>query len=245
MFELTISISADCQFYINDIFKSLEAEVKGDKGILIKQNYAGRTSLALAVPQTKKEYYKAKILSQIFYIIIDNYKFNFYRENLQIVSQNVICQSFLKAISIFDAELDREFIKRQIDLSSEVNIDSFYYFKLQPLKTRWLKTANIINQNQILSSTSSMLGVLKYLTMTSDNLLVKAEVTVGKRQIKMRGFSSLKCFKRDFQGQSNFLTEIVRLNPVKIDLKLTSGEEDNVLVDFLNQIFDDKIYFVK
>ena len=244
MFELSISISADSQMYIHEFYKSLDAEVKRDKGIMVKQIYAGRISLAIAVPPQKREYYKSKILEQIIYIIIDYYKFNFYKENLQIINQNVICQSFLKAISIFDAELDREVIKRQIDFGKEVIIDSFYYFKLQPLRARWLKTAGIINQNQILSSQSSMLGVLRYLTMTSENILMCAQVTVSKKQIKMKGFSTSRCFKKDFDGQSDFLTEIVRLNPVKIDLKLTSGEEDSV-VEFLNRIFDDKIYFVK
>lgn len=245
MFELMVSITQDKHSFISEIYSKLSAEIKRDKGIIAKQNYNGRATVAIAVPENKKEYYKSKILEHIIFIIIDEYKFNYYRENLQILGQNVVCQSFLKAISIFDAEIDREIIKQKISLKGEILVDSFYHFALQGLKARWQKTANIINQNQILSSESSMLGVLKYLTMTSENLSMGAEVSISKKQIKLKGFEASRCFKRDFEGHSNFLTEIVRLNPVKINLKLCGSEEEDSIAVLLGQIFPDKIYFVR
>lgn len=245
MFELMVSISQDKSKFIENLHSKLCGEIKRDNGIAVKQNFDGRASLAIAVPKQKKEYYKSKILDEIIFIIIDEYKFNYYRENLQIFGQNVVCQSFLKAISIFDAELDREIIKREIELKGEILVDSFYYFKLQKLVARWQKTANIINQNQILGSQNSMIGVLKYLTMTSENFMVTTEVVIGKKQIKIKSFSNQKCFFRNFEGHSDFLTEIVRLNPVKINLKVVRGFEQDNIISLLEEIFPDKIYFVR
>ncbi len=245
MFELMVSITQDKQALIHDLYLKLSGEVKKEKGIIAEHNYNGRATISVAVPEKKKEYYKSKILDHIIFIIIDEYKFNYYKENLQILGQNVVCQSFLKAISIFDADIDKEVIKQKIELKGEVLVDSFYYFRLGSLKARWAKTANIINQNQVLSSLSSMLGVLKYLTMTSENLSVTTEVSIGKKQIKMKGYASSKCFKRDFEGHSNFLTEIVRLNPVKINLKVSEEEGEDSIAELLSQIFADKIYFVR
>ena len=241
MFELSISTTIDKQKYISDLHKKLFLEVKRDGGIAIKQNYRKRSYFALAVPETKKEYYKSKLLEHIIFMIIDDYKFNFFKENLNLVETGLIVEPFLKAISIFDAEIDKDVIKTQVDLSGEVLVDSLFYFKLQMLLRRWQKTTDIINQNQILASNSSMIEVLKYLTRMSDNLVLSTEIYIGKRQLKINSLSTAKCFKRDNGGSSNFLTEIVRLNPSKIKLKIGTNENDEVF-EILSQIFDDKIY---
>lgn len=244
MFELSISTTLCKQHYIQELYDKLKDEIKNDKGISVKQNLYGRSYFAIAVPEKKKEFYKSKILDFIVFMIIDDYKFNFFKDNLQLLEQNIISQSFLKAISIFDSEVDSDVIKRKIEMKNEILVDSFYYFKLQSLKNRWIKTASIINQNQVLYSSDSMIEVLKYLTLSSDNYLITANVTVGKKQIKVKQYSGTKSFKRDFEGCSNFLTEIVRLNPVKINIKKMEVEGDDQVVKLLNDIFTDKIYFL-
>ncbi len=241
MFELSISINAQKQKYIDEIYKKLNSEIKMDSGILVKENYRGRSYFSIAVPDEKKEYYKSKILDYIVFVIIDEYKFNFYKDNLMIGRQTLIIEPFLKAISIFDCELDTEIIKQKIELSREILIDSFYYFKLQCLRDRWQKTANIINQNKILESSSSMIEVLKYLTTMSDNLVLLTELFIGKKQLKIMNLFTSKCFKRDMVGCSDFLTEIVRLNPMKIKVKIGTSEDDEVF-DLINKIFNEKIY---
>ena len=244
MFELSISTTLCKQHYIQELYDKLKDEIKNDKGLAIKQNFFGRSYFAIAVPDKKKEFYKSKILDFIVFMIIDDYKFNFFKENLQLVEQNIISQSFLKAISIFDSEIDTEIIKRQIEMKNEVLVDSFYYFKLGSLKSRWIKTATIINQNQVLYSSESTIEVLKYLTLSSDNYLITANVIIGRKNIKVKQYSGTKCFKRDFDGYSNFFTEIVRLNPVKINLKKLEIKNDDVVVKLLNDIFTDKIYYL-
>ena len=244
MFELSISTISEKQHYINEIYEKLNLEIKRDLGISIKYNFGGRSYYSIAVPEDKKEYYKSKIISHIIFMIIDDYKFNYFKENLLLIGQNIISQSFLKAISIFDSEIDGEFIKSQIELKSEILVDSFFYFKLRPLIERWKKTALIINQNQILSSNQSMIEVLKYLTMSSENYLVTAEIFIEKKHIKFKNYLKSKSFKRNFEGYSNFFTEVVRLNPIKINLKTVAGEEQSDVVSLLSQIFTDKLYLI-
>lgn len=244
MFELSISTIISKQHYIQELFKKLKDEIKLDKGVIIKQNNFGRSYVAIAVPEKKKEYYKSKILDFIVFMIIDDYKFNFFKENLQLIEQNIISQSFLKAISIFDSEIDGEIIKKKIELKNEILIDSFYHFKLQSLRERWQKTASVINQNQVLYSSESMIEVLKYLTLSSDNFLVTANIIVGKKKIKVKQYSGTKSFNRNFEGHSDFLTEIVRLNPVKINVTKLEIENDDIVVKLLNKIFTDKVYFL-
>lgn len=244
MFELTISTTSDKQHYINDIYEKLKDEIKSSSGLSTKYNYGGRSYYSIAVQEKLKEYYKSKITDHIIFMIIDDYKFIYFKQNLAFAGQNIISQSFLKAISIFDFQIDGEFIKSELELKNEVLVDSLFYFKLRPLVEKWRKTAFIINQNQILNSTESMIEVLKYLTMSSENFLVTAEIMVEKKQIKFKNYSKCKCFKKTFEGYSNFLTEVVRLNPVKIHLKTSASTENDKIVLLLSQIFTDKVYLM-
>ena len=131
MFELTLSTTIDKQRYLGEFFSRFGQEIRGDSGVVVNQNSNGRAYLAIAVDEAKKEYYKAKILDYILFVIVDDYKYNFYKDNLTINEDSVVFKSFLKAISIFDAENDKDIIKSQIQLSGEILIDSFFYFKLQ------------------------------------------------------------------------------------------------------------------
>ncbi len=244
MFELMVSTVFEKQDYISDLFKKLGSEIKKDGGIAAMQNHSGRSSFALAVPSRKKEYYKSKILEHIIFMIIDDYKFNYFKESIAVYDNEVIFESFLKAISIFDAEADKEYIKNQIELKGEILVDSFYFFKLMPLRSKWKRTADIINQNQILKSKSSMLEVLKYLTAMSENFSMETNIVLSKKQIKLTSLSKCKRFKRNFSGISLFMTEMIKLNPVKINLKQDAEEkfDSDEVADMLSKIFDDKIY---
>lgn len=243
MFELTLSTTIDKQIYLGEVFKKLNQDIKQDEGIIVKQNSCGRAYLALAVNEKKKEYYKSKILDYILFMIIDDYKFNFYKQTIIADGKNMLYPAFLKAITIFDADSDKDIIKSQIQLSGEILIDSFFYFKLQLLRARWERTANIINQNAIMQSSPAMLDILKYLTTMSDEGIAKADVTFSKNQITIKTYCGTKKFKTDFESKSSFLTEIVKLNPNRINLKESQNQNlHGDVKEILNHVFGEKIY---
>ena len=195
MFELTLSTTIDKQMYLGELFSKVSSEIRQDEGIIVKQNNNGRAYLALAVDDEKKDYYKSKILDYVLFMIVDDYKYNFYKEALSASSQSVVFESFVKALSIFDAENDKDIIRSQLHLSGEILIDSFFYFKLQLLRARWERTASIICQNNVLQTTSSMLDILRYLTAVSDNGIVLAEISFGKKQITLKTYEGTKRYK--------------------------------------------------
>lgn len=242
MFELTISTRLDKQSYISKLYKSLIDEIKSVSGVAIKQNFKGRSYFSLAVKSEDKDYFKAKILDFIVYMIVDDYKYNYFKDNLENLQENIVFESFLKAVCIFDEDIDREYILKQINFKEEILVDSFYYFKLQMLRDRWQKTVGIIKFNQIINSKNSMLEVLKYLVAMSECLVQKAEVFISKKQVKLRLVQKTSRFQNDSQGLSKFLSEIIELNPAKIEILRTDDYECEV-VDVLNKIFYDKINF--
>lgn len=244
MFELTVSIAMEKHQYIDELDQMLSAEIKRDGGVSAKVSHGGRSSFAFAIPMQKKEYYKSKIFDHIVFIIIDDYKFNFFKESIRPYARDVIFLPFLKAISIFDADADREFISEQIEFNGEILVDSFYFFKLQPLIFRWERTANIINQNQILQSRSSMIEVLKYLTEISDSIAGETNIVVGKNQLMLKSPMAYKRFRRNYDGQIGFFTELIKLNPSKINISGKGSDEFDDVIDTVSKIFTDKIFTI-
>lgn len=243
MFELTLSISIDKQKNLLDFQKKLIEENGDFLDVIVSHNANGRTFLAMAVEDSKKEYLKAKVLDGVLNIIVSIYKYNFFKDLLLCTSSSVMIKPFLKAISIFDADSDLEIIKKEISFEGEILIDSFFYFKLQTLKVRWEKTASIILKNAITQSDSAMMQVIRYLSESSENFTLIANVKVSDKRLIIKNYKGTKSYSASQDGLAKFLTEIISLNPLKINLtRAFEINEQNKACEILNEIFGEKIY---
>ena len=243
MFELTLSIPIEKQKYLLNFQKKLTDDINGNVALCISHNHDGRNYLALAVDGKNKEFLKSQVLDCVLDVIINEYKYNFFKDSLSSLSADVMMNPFLKAISIFDADCDLEVIRQEIDLSGEVVIDSFFYFKLSALKQRWQKTADVIIKNGIIQSDSAMIQVIKYLVDSAENFSLVASVKIGKKQLKIKNYKGSMKFKANQEGVSKFLTEIIGLNPIKINLIKNFDEEKHCKTyEILKEIFGEKIY---
>lgn len=243
MFELTLSINLDNQKYLLDFKKRLSKELGKDFATIISHNDDGRCFLAIACENAKKEYLKAKIISGILEIIVVAYKFEFFKQIFLPLSDSIIILPFLKAISIFDKDSDFEVIKSEINMSNEILIDRFFSFRLQSLKARWEKTANIIKQNNIINSEEAMSEVIKYLLLSSENYSLIVTATISDNRLELQSFNGKQMFSCKKTGISGFLTEIISLNPLKINIiRDFELDKENKIYEILNDIFGEKIY---
>ena len=245
MFELTLCLSFERQKYLSEFYKSISSSIKGDAGIIIKHNSAGKSYLSLAVAEEKKEYIKSRVLDFITKVIENDFKYNYFKEHIEIKSKNNLTEAFFRSISIFDEEIDKETISQNLIFSGEIVIESLFYFKLQNLILRWKKTAEIINNNLIMENCSSIVEVLKYLCAISENNSVFIELNFTEKQIELKNFLYKKKFKLNDDGISKMFEEVIKLNPIKINIKDKEGVGDSYeITTTLLKVFNDKIYFV-
>ena len=245
MFELTLCLAFEKQKYISQFYKMMVDNIKKEDGIIVKHNSAGKCYLSIAVDEKYKEYIKSKVLDFVTMFIETEFKYEFFRENLNMQNEEMLTQAFLKAISCFDADLDREIISKVIEFSGEIVIESLFYFKLQPLVLKWKKTAEIINQNLIMISDNSMSEVLRYLCEMSENNSVLVDVLLTDKQIELKNFMMHKKFKKTAEGISDLFAEIFKLNPLKINIKeKNNGHDFACIKETLLKVFNDKIYFI-
>lgn len=245
MFELTLCLCFERQKYISSFYKIMLPVVKSDSGIIIKHNSDGKSYLSIAVSENKKEYVKSKILDFVTKVIEDEFKYNYFKDKIEIKQANHLTEAFFRAIASFDADFDREIISSVLEFSNEIVVESLFYFKLQGLRTRWLKTAEIINQNFIMNSDNAMSEVLRYLCAISENNSVLVDLNFTEKQIELKNYLSKKRFKKDANGISKMFEEIIKLNPTKINIKNEVDETDeSEITDMLLKVFNDKIYFI-
>lgn len=245
MFELTLCVCFERQKYISTFYKNLLPIVKSDNGIIIKHNSSGKSYLSIAVSENKKEYLKSKVLDFVTKVIEEDFKYEFFKNNIEIRQNNKLTEAFFRAIACFDTDFDKEIISGVLEFSNEIVIESLFYFKLQCLMLRWKKTAEIISQNLIMNSENSMSEVLRYLCGVSENNSVLVDLNFTEKQIEIKNFLIKKKFKKDEVGISKMFEEMIKLNPTKINIK--SFDESNELKEVTNvllKVFNDKIYFV-
>lgn len=245
MFELTLCLCFERQKYISFFYKNLLPIVKSDSGIIIKHNSGGKSYLSIAVSENKREYIKSKVLDFVTKVIEEDFKYNYFKSSIEITQSNNLTEAFFRAISSFDADFDKELIAEVLEFSSEIVIESLFYFKLQTLQARWRKTAEIISRNLIMNNENSMSEVLRYLCGVSENNSVLVDLNFTEKQIEMKNFLCKKRFKKDADGISKMFEEIIKLNPTKINIKsLDETQNQDKITDTLLKVFSDKIYFV-
>lgn len=245
MFELTLCLSFERQKFISEFYKSISQSIKAGAGIVIKHNSDGKSYLSFAVSEDNKEYLKSKVLDFVTNVVENDFKYNFFKEHIVINEKNRLTEAFFRSISTFDEEVDRDFIKLNIEFSGEIVIESLFYFKLQPLVEKWKKTAEIINKNLIMNNDNSMSEVLKYFCAFSDNNSVLVDLSFGENQIELKNFTNRKKFKMNQDGISKMFEELIKLNPIKINIKDKDGfGESYQITTTLLKVFHDKIYFI-
>lgn len=245
MFELTVCLDFRRQKYISDFYRQIKEEIKKHNGIIIKHNSCGKSYLSLAVDEIKQEYIKSKILDFVTHTIEEEFKYDFFKQNLIIPNQEMLTEAFLRAIVSFDEDFDKDYISHVIDFNGEIVVESLFYFKLQGLMLKWQKTAEIINQNLIMYSDNSMSEVLRYLCAVSDNKAVLVDVVLTDKTLELKNCLYYKKYNYCEDSVSRIFSEIIKLNPLKINIKELDGLVSfEKFKDALLKVFNDKIYFV-
>ncbi len=246
MWELTLIYNKEKVCYLDFIYAKLEHQVKFVGGIIIKQNMGKRATISLAVPNKQKDYFVLLLLELISEVITQDYKYEYLNANLGYFVHNELTKvAFLKALTVFDKQTDKDLIKKQLVFENELNIDSFYYFKLNSLRVRWNDICLLVKENLTsLQASQGLSDLLKFLIKTNDDCY--DEVHVFKKNKKYyivdkqnRPINIIGAVNKEI-GQVATLENLITLSPSKIVLhdENLAGEP---FYDFLCNIFDDKV----
>ena len=143
---------------------------------------------------------------------------------------------------MFDSECDKEEIKQELILHKELNIDSFYHFKLSFLKDKWQEILNIVNYGSNITNNAEFMELLKFLVNNVESHISVANVYFKHNKFLICNNKNIPIFFNDkeFGIEESLLSQLIELNPKLINLYCFS----NVTADtfkLISYIFDNKI----
>ena len=182
------------------------------------------------------------------YFICEDFKLSYLEEHLNLPNLDEISKrAFIQALLSFDKESDKYIIESFLHLEKSIDIETFFYFKLAPLREKWKELVQIANDNKAyLSSNETLVELLKFLV---DNLELKNDIINltqknGKVMFFDINFNLLKQNDLDEKDiDSTIISNLIALAPKSVNI-YSSGNFNGNLIKLLKQIFDKRINFM-
>ena len=216
--------------------------------MIVFEDINGRPSISLAVPKKQQDFFKSFVLELISEVVVMDYKYEYLKSHLSCpIASEVIWTSFLKSLTVFDKQTDKDLIKKNLHIDDEILIDSAYNFSLWTLRDRWREIASLVRENlNGLVSRDSLIELMRFLIyasdMEADTVFVKnckndTFVMINESKIA----KNLCFFEENANRDMRVLSELVCLCPREIVLELDS-EKDQNLIENISQIFGEKVH---
>ena len=155
-------------------------------------------------------------------ILITDCKSYYIQEHLRLPIENEICRhAFLKALSTFDCDTDKIIAKTLIELTPKFLLDSFYEFKIEPLKNRWNEVCMLANENiSYLVCASTFSELLRFLISNIEPKSEEVHLVMRGSEIEVLG-RGLKPLKPIYINESlppdvQVVTKLVAIAPKRV-----------------------------
>ena len=245
MWEYWVSVEKDKYESLKFVQKNITADIKktGGKMALILSGNEAR--LWLQTGETYKKTIKKKIVGLIADMILHTYKLEYLIKNFKFkTTSDINMQAFIKALVVFDWDIDKQIIVRMLLGLDSVVISAFVSFKLSVLKTKWDDLVNLANDNIIyLMSSDTFIELLKYLISNLDFRTNEVNVFYNNCTYILKDSKGMpiKEEHNDMKDCSDavLITSLISLSPQKIKLHIDNFDGD--VINLLFNLFGDRI----
>ena len=231
----------------NDIFlhfwKKFELVSNKLKNISIR-NEEDTINLRFSIRKSNKETLDF-IKHYLAETIVLNYKYNFMITNLDLPCEfNQYKIALCKSLAVFDRMSDILEVVDLLNLTSSINIDSFYYFKLSSLRSKWKEITDLFIENMTnMMYSDSFIELIRYLIMTTESDGVEVFVYKYNEMIYLRNKDGIN-LSDPIEVKDNYMPEVVSelilLAPMNIYLKYDSSKTKE-LTDLIVELFAEKV----
>ncbi|MBR2220904.1 MAG: hypothetical protein IJ975_02050 [Clostridia bacterium] len=177
MWEFSINLGTENSAVAKYIFNSLAKVVEDLGGVITSYEQSGKISIILACPRDDKprlEYHIGNVVAQVISVF---FKERFLERRLRLPKKSEIeLFTFKKALISFDRETDRFLINKFLSFGQNLELESFFHFRLRALQEKWTELVGIANENSTyLLGEDSFVELLKFLV---DNIEVAGDEMV-------------------------------------------------------------------
>lgn len=236
MWEFSIATDSKNLDIAKFVFQTLKSQTSNFGCVVTCYEQFDTFFIVLGCPLENKDSVCNVVEGCIIKVICNFYKERYLSENLRLpLHEKIGLTAFKKALLAFDKETDFYIISKNLQLAQNLNLDSFYFFKLKALRDKWAELITLANENSdYLVSNEAFFDLLRFLI---DNLeICEDEIDVFEDE---NGWS-ISCEKEKFGSlsQEGLVSSLIELCPKKINLFCKSDENT---AGFLSKIFDERI----
>ncbi len=251
MWEYSINFSLskqDWAYKIQDNCRQATKDCGGVSTIVVSNS---GTKLLFAGDINTKYQLKPVIMQHLANYIILDYKYNYLVSKFKFkVTSDINMQAFIKALVVFDSEIDKDIIIQNLRPLSKVDIDSFCRFRLKILHTKWQDLINLANDNFVyLLSTDTFIELLKFIISNLDYRTKEVNIHFDKNGFKLLDVNNkpIQDTMLDYTVGYNdalLITSLITLSPRRINLHYDTTIT-NSTINLLFQLFSDRIEISK
>lgn len=240
MWELSISVSSKNLDIAKFVYQTLKSQTAEFGAVVTCYEQFENFFIVIGCPIEEQQRTSAIIERCIIKVICNFYKEKFLTENLHLpLHENISLTAFKKALINFDKETDFYIISKNLELSTNLHLDSFYFFKLKTLREKWAELITLANENSdYLVSNDAFFDLLKFLI---DNLEIgEDEISVFEDEngYSIKAENSVDGCEYEKLSKEGLVSSLIELCPKKINLFCRS--DDNT-AGFLSKIFEERV----
>lgn len=172
------------------------------------------------------------------------YKVNFLKEKIKNPLSNTLAfNAYIKVLAVFDKSTDENALKDIILFNQTFFVDSFFEFRLAPLKAHWLNLARLSSDNIELCNSATFVDIIKFLINTMENDVYKVKVICDNENYTIYNIKSKNDRVKKIAECHNaieLISNVLNACPNYIDVYLTTNI-DNEAVSFLSNIYANRL----
>ena len=219
-------------------------DVKNDIQINIsKKNICGRQYAEITSEDSLQKNVKTLVKDMIKDIILINYKYIYFRNNLSIpIKDKSLDSLFYTSITLYDREYDIELLDIDKIADKQLSVDSIFRFCINDVIKRWQNVAEILQDNFYdETDREAMLEFVKHIIYSLPNKTPEINIYKfddGYKFVDNNG-KNIADIKNDSSG-GEIAAKLMFVSPSAINFY---DECDRQTIQFLKNIFNDRIRF--
>lgn len=250
MIEKIITLPIREKFLIKDMKSALINELKNANGVITEFENFKNFNLLLAYENTAKDKMDTLIKNELIKFFTYYKKIDYFRKNLILDNLNpILSELFIRALIHYDQNIDKKevnFKLQSIEHFENINLESFFIFRLNKLKNQWEKLIQLTNENSIfLLNKKSFEELLNFLIDNLepqiDKLCITIEDTFSTIYDDKNNILSKKKIKSEY-AQLWLLMIFVKFSPKNIFIKNLSKNSN---FSWINKFFSKKIQYYR
>lgn len=195
----------------------------------------GRVNLTINCPKYYADIIRAEVSDKVAEVVAIKYKYDFFKKHVKVSGLSSIEREILMASLIAaDLDEDKRYTYNKMKEYTDIAVDGIYYFRLQPLKRKWI---DIINYIPTYFMNSQLKEFISYLL---ENKKKRVYIDCGK--VYDSHYRRLKRSSLLDGERLKIVREVLLSNCGEIELNGSIPKDDEY---YLKEFYNDKIIFSK